>query len=249
MRNPFGNLSAPERGYIWDYALRASVSVRSYGEFVDNVSKSASGDVVAVGNVPGLKGLAAPTFAGFDLGHHRREARGQLAAGVPRLRAQRQSAAAVDHPSAERSHEGHGPRRAHAARDDRRQRSRRSAASSRRFRTARTGRTRPSSSSKTMRRAARTTWIRTARCCSWRVRSRRTAFVDHTFYTTSGVLRTIELILGLRADEPVRRRRDAAVQRVHRHAEPQRLPALDAARPARREEPRRRHSARSPRSR
>jgi YVTN family beta-propeller protein len=67
MRNPFGNLSSPERGYIWDYALRASVSVRSYGEFVDNVSKTPSGDVVAVGSVPGLKGLAAPTYAGFDL--------------------------------------------------------------------------------------------------------------------------------------------------------------------------------------
>jgi DNA-binding beta-propeller fold protein YncE len=67
MRNPFGNLSSPERGYIWDYALRANVTVRSYGEFVDNVSKTPSGDVIAVGNVPGLMGLAAPTYAGFDL--------------------------------------------------------------------------------------------------------------------------------------------------------------------------------------
>jgi DNA-binding beta-propeller fold protein YncE len=67
MRNPFGNLSSPEQGYIWDFALRANVTVRSYGEFVDNISKSASGDVVAVGNVPGLKGLAAPTYAAFDL--------------------------------------------------------------------------------------------------------------------------------------------------------------------------------------
>ncbi|HEY7287854.1 MAG TPA: alkaline phosphatase family protein [Vicinamibacterales bacterium] len=66
-RNPFGNLSTPEQGYIWDYAMRANVSVRSYGEFVDNVSKSATGDVVAVGNVPGLKNLVAPTYAGFDL--------------------------------------------------------------------------------------------------------------------------------------------------------------------------------------
>ena len=67
MRNPFGNLSTPEQGYLWDFALRANLTVRSYGEFVDNVSKSASGDVVAVGNVPGLKGLAAPTYAAFDL--------------------------------------------------------------------------------------------------------------------------------------------------------------------------------------
>jgi DNA-binding beta-propeller fold protein YncE len=67
MRNPFGNLSAPESGYIWDYAARARVSVRSYGEFVQNVSKSAGGDVVAIASVPGLKNLVAPSFAAFDL--------------------------------------------------------------------------------------------------------------------------------------------------------------------------------------
>jgi len=67
MRNAFGNLSAPEGGYIWDYAQRARVSVRSYGEFVQNTAKSAAGDVVAVEAVPGLKNLVAPAFAGFDL--------------------------------------------------------------------------------------------------------------------------------------------------------------------------------------
>ena len=67
MRNPFGNLTAPESGYIWDYATRARVSVRSYGEFVQNVSKSAGGDVVAIESVPGLKNLVAPSFAAFDL--------------------------------------------------------------------------------------------------------------------------------------------------------------------------------------
>jgi hypothetical protein len=46
---------------------RAGVSVRSYGEFVENRSKSASGDVVAVESVPGLKNLVAPSFAAFDL--------------------------------------------------------------------------------------------------------------------------------------------------------------------------------------
>jgi len=67
MRNPYGNLSAPESGYIWDYAQRARVSVRSYGEFVHNLSKTAAGDVVAEGAVPGLKNIVAPAFAGFDL--------------------------------------------------------------------------------------------------------------------------------------------------------------------------------------
>jgi len=66
-RNAFGNLSAAERGYIWDYARRANVSVRSYGEFVDNRSKTASGDVTVVAAVPGLQGIVAPTYAGFDL--------------------------------------------------------------------------------------------------------------------------------------------------------------------------------------
>ena len=67
MRNAFGNLSAPETGYIWDYAARAGVSVRSYGEFVENRAKSASGDVLVVEAVPGLKNLVSPAFAGFDL--------------------------------------------------------------------------------------------------------------------------------------------------------------------------------------
>lgn len=67
MRNPFGNLSAPALGYIWDYARRANVSVRSYGEFVDHISRSLAGDVVAVESVPGLMGVVAPSYAGWDL--------------------------------------------------------------------------------------------------------------------------------------------------------------------------------------
>lgn len=66
-RNAFGNLSAPESGYLWDFANRARVPVRSYGEFVDHQSKSPAGDVVAIASVPGLQGQVAPAFAGFDL--------------------------------------------------------------------------------------------------------------------------------------------------------------------------------------
>jgi hypothetical protein len=67
LRNPFGNLTAPEQGYLWDYARRAKVSVRSYGEYVNNLSKSPSGDVTAVEAVPGLRGAVAPHYAGWDL--------------------------------------------------------------------------------------------------------------------------------------------------------------------------------------
>jgi sugar lactone lactonase YvrE len=67
MRNPFGNITAPQQGYIWDYATANGVSVRSYGEFVSNLPKNANGDVIAVETVPGLAGLVAPKYAGWDL--------------------------------------------------------------------------------------------------------------------------------------------------------------------------------------
>jgi len=67
MRNAFGNISAPALGYIWDYARRANVSVRSYGEFVQHLSRNTNGDVLAAEAVPGLRGLVAPTYAGWDL--------------------------------------------------------------------------------------------------------------------------------------------------------------------------------------
>jgi DNA-binding beta-propeller fold protein YncE len=66
MRSPFGNISSPTLGYLWDYARRAKVSVRSYGEFVHHV-KLPNGEVTAVEAVPGLKGAVAPAFAGWDL--------------------------------------------------------------------------------------------------------------------------------------------------------------------------------------
>ena len=66
-RNPYGNIAAPTGGYIWDYAARAHVVVRSYGEFADDTQTSPSGDVTAVAAVPGLVGEVAPNFAAFDL--------------------------------------------------------------------------------------------------------------------------------------------------------------------------------------
>src|SRR6185436_13113291 len=62
-RNPYGNLSAPPQGYIWDMAKRAGVTVRSYGEFVHR--DPASKQIVA--SVPGLEGLIHPEYPPFDL--------------------------------------------------------------------------------------------------------------------------------------------------------------------------------------
>jgi YVTN family beta-propeller protein len=63
MRNAYGNLTAPARGYLWDFAARAGVSVRSYGEFATWDTRR--GPVRA--SVPGLEGKVHPSFAPFDL--------------------------------------------------------------------------------------------------------------------------------------------------------------------------------------
>ncbi len=63
MRNAYGNIAAPPQGYIWDAAKRANVSVRSYGEFAHWDGKKPP----VTATVPGLDGLVHPTFPPFDL--------------------------------------------------------------------------------------------------------------------------------------------------------------------------------------
>ena len=69
LRNPYGNIAAPPRGYIWDAAKRAGVSVRSYGEFVhrseDEDKDPGWGPVQA--SVPGLVGLICPDYPPWNL--------------------------------------------------------------------------------------------------------------------------------------------------------------------------------------
>jgi YVTN family beta-propeller protein len=64
-RNPYGNITAPANGYLWDACNRAKVSVRSYGEFVSWQDETAKGKVVA--SVPGLAGKIDEDFPPFDL--------------------------------------------------------------------------------------------------------------------------------------------------------------------------------------
>ncbi|MDQ6894008.1 MAG: bifunctional YncE family protein/alkaline phosphatase family protein [Acidobacteriota bacterium] len=78
-RNPYGNVAAPAGGYIWDACNRAGVSVRSYGEFVHDPHpatarknppvlgefRASSGPYAA--SVPGLEGKIAPGYPPFDL--------------------------------------------------------------------------------------------------------------------------------------------------------------------------------------
>jgi YVTN family beta-propeller protein len=63
IRNNYGNLAAPADGYIWDFASRAGVSVRSYGEFASWETRG--GPVTAT--VPGLVGKVHPAYAPYDL--------------------------------------------------------------------------------------------------------------------------------------------------------------------------------------
>jgi hypothetical protein len=63
MRNPFGNIAAGPQGYLWDAAKRANVSYRTYGEFV---AADRRGEGVAA-TVPGLDGHFNPKYPPFDL--------------------------------------------------------------------------------------------------------------------------------------------------------------------------------------
>jgi len=75
MRGPYGNISAPSQGYIWDACTRAGVSVRSYGEFVERVgaaprsagAPASGGGATIQASVPGLEGRINPEFPPFDL--------------------------------------------------------------------------------------------------------------------------------------------------------------------------------------
>lgn len=61
-RTQYGNISAPPQGYLWDYAVRAGVTVRSYGEFA--YWEKRGGEVRAT--VPGLTGRVSPTYPPYD---------------------------------------------------------------------------------------------------------------------------------------------------------------------------------------
>ncbi len=63
MRTKYGNISAPAEGYLWDFARRAGLTVRSYGEFAEWEKPG----MPVKARVPGLEGLVSPTFPPWDL--------------------------------------------------------------------------------------------------------------------------------------------------------------------------------------
>jgi YVTN family beta-propeller protein len=74
-RNAYGNITAPQNGFLWDAAARAGVSVRSYGEFA--VQKESQGNQEQEGEhaahgpyegaAPGLAGRVNPDYPPYDL--------------------------------------------------------------------------------------------------------------------------------------------------------------------------------------
>jgi len=71
MRNPYGNVAAPKDGYIWDAAIRKGLTVRSYGEFTHwapgTPAERQAGKVAAIASVPGLQGHINPRYPPWDL--------------------------------------------------------------------------------------------------------------------------------------------------------------------------------------
>jgi hypothetical protein len=71
MRNAFGNIAAPGTGYIWDAATRQRVSVRSYGEFAHwgpgSDQDRLAGRVQAIASVPGLENHLSPAYPPWEL--------------------------------------------------------------------------------------------------------------------------------------------------------------------------------------
>jgi DNA-binding beta-propeller fold protein YncE len=71
MRNAYGNVTAPMNGYIWDACTRAGVSVRSYGEFTEFAEAPEGAKPgaprQAVARVPGLVGHIHPAYPPWDL--------------------------------------------------------------------------------------------------------------------------------------------------------------------------------------
>ncbi len=59
-------IATPAGGYLWDRAKQAGVSYRSYGEFIQNGAKP--GDLAST-KVPALKGHFDPQYHGFDIAY------------------------------------------------------------------------------------------------------------------------------------------------------------------------------------
>ena len=174
------------------------MSYRTYGEWIENGKKKSDGTYEdGKAKVKALEGHFDPKFRGFDMDYPDVKRAERFIEELQRFEKEGEMPQLHHTAAAERSHHRHASRQADADCDASPTTTWRSAWSSRRSRRASSGRRRRSSSSRTMPRTARTTSMRIA---SWRWSSRRTRSgrVDSTMYSTTSMLRTMELILGLK---------------------------------------------------
>ncbi len=59
--------STPHAGYLWNSALRAGLSVRNYGEFTTELTLGRAPRIIS--HMPGLDAVTDPAFPGFDLAY------------------------------------------------------------------------------------------------------------------------------------------------------------------------------------
>jgi len=68
MRTAYGNIAAPPNGYLWDAVLRVKRTVRSYGEFAEYARDAAPDTEPSTAARPAARGLVKATVPGLD-GH------------------------------------------------------------------------------------------------------------------------------------------------------------------------------------
>ena len=108
-RNPYGNLSAPSDGYIWDFATgpgSASAATASSPTGPAPTSPRAASRRACPARRQGPSDLSALRYVDPRRQTHRR-----LAGGVPAVRGERRPAAAQHHPPGQRPHLRHAARR------------------------------------------------------------------------------------------------------------------------------------------
>lgn len=68
-RTPYGNIAAPPHGYLWDAAKRAGVTVRNYGIWGHrgDVADEDSGQGEVIPFIENLKGILSPEYPPWDL--------------------------------------------------------------------------------------------------------------------------------------------------------------------------------------
>ena len=212
---PYGNLVGAADGYIWDFA-DARRRQRPQLRRVRRLGRHEPGRHAAVeatrarARGQGPSDLSAlrpvdPRQPGASTSGWRSSGEFEANGELPRL---------IDHPPGQRPHLRHAPGRADAARDGGRERPRARPARRGDLAAAASGRSRRSSCSKTTRRTGPTTSTRTARSAlvispfTQRGARRQHALHDVRHAADDGADPRPA------ADEPVRRRRDADVQRV-----------------------------------